>query len=72
MTPKERKSLAEQITTNPLFKLVLDQMEQSAVERLIYAKEDTAEAQLRVQAIRNFRADLEQSLSNPTPKSAPP
>lgn len=71
MTPDDRKSLAQQITTNPLFNVVLDQMEQAALERLIYDTENTATAQLRVQAIRNFRSDLEQALSIPARKRAP-
>ena len=71
MTPEERKSLAEQVLTNPLFKATLEDMERTAVERLIYAKEDTAEAQLRVQAIRTFRQDLEQSLNTQPRKGAP-
>lgn len=72
MTPEERKSLAQQITTNPLFDLTIDEMEQAAIERLIYAKqEDTATAQLRVQAIRDFREDLRRFLSTPPQKSAP-
>jgi hypothetical protein len=72
MTPQERKSLAEQITTNPLFVAVIDDMERSATEALIFAKpEDTVAAQLRVQAIRHFRADLRHALSTPPQKSAP-
>lgn len=71
MTPDERRSLAEQITTNPLYAEVLDTMERSAVERLIYAKTDTAEAQLRVQAIRAFRQDLDECLNTQPRKGAP-
>lgn len=71
MTPQERKSLAEQLLTNPLFTATLEDMERSAVERLIYAKDDTAEAQLRVQAIRTFRQDLEQALNTQPRKGAP-
>lgn len=72
MTPEERRALAEQITTNPLFEITLADMESAAIERLIFAKpEDTATAQLRVQAVRNFRSDLEQSLSTPTRRGAP-
>lgn len=71
MTPDERRSLAEQITTNPLFVEIMAEMEQRAIERLIYAKEDTASAQLRVQAIRNFRQDLEEALNIPVRKATP-
>lgn len=71
MTPEQRRSLAEQITTNPLFKETLSKMEANAIERLIYAKENTTEAQLRVQSIRTFRADLEEALNTRTAKGAP-
>ncbi len=71
MTPEERKSLAQQITTNPLFTLALDEMEQAATERLIYEKDNMVEAQLRVQAIRSFRRDLGKYLNTPTKKGAP-
>lgn len=71
MTPDERRSLAEQITTNPLFTAVMDEMEKDAIERLVYAKEDTATAQLRVQAVRRFRSDLAATLGTPTRKAAP-
>ena len=72
LTTDERKSLAEQITTNPLYAEVLDGMEVSAIEQLVHAApENTARAQERVLAIRNLRQDLEQALSTPTRRSAP-
>ena len=71
MTPDERRKLAEQIRDNPLFTDILDHMEKAAIERLIHEAEDTKAAQLRVQAIRTFRADLGQALSTRTPKAAP-
>lgn len=72
MTPLERKALAEQITANPLFSAILDGMEQAAIEALIYADAEQRHArQLRVQAIRQFRADLGESLNTRDPKSAP-
>lgn len=71
MTPDERKALAEQILTNPLFTAVLDDMERSAIERMIYAKDDTAECQLRIQAMRTFRADLTAMLDTRPRKGAP-
>lgn len=73
MTPQERKSLAEQITANPLFTAILDDMERGAIEALIYATDETQrhERQLRVQAIRQFRSDLAEALSTREPKSAP-
>ena len=72
MTPQERKSLAEQITANPLFTAILDDMERGAIEALIYAPDDTRHtAQLRVQAIRSFRQDLGECLNTREPKAAP-
>ncbi len=73
MTPAERKSLAEQITANPLFKAILDEMETGAIEALINAQDNEQRhtRQLRVQAIREFRADLGDCLNTRTPKSAP-
>lgn len=72
MTPEERKSLAQQITTNPLFASVLDDLEKRAIEMLIYADEpDRLDAQMRVRAIRAFRADLDACLSTRTPKAGP-
>lgn len=73
MTPQERKSLAEQITANPLFTAILDDMETGAIEALIAAQTDEHRhtRQLRVQAIRAFRSDLAEALSTREPKSAP-
>lgn len=73
MTPRERKALAEQITANPLFTAILDDMERGAIEALIYAPDDEQRhaRQLRVQAIRQFRADLGECLNTREPKSAP-
>lgn len=73
MTPAERKSLAEQITGNPLFTAILDEMETGAIESLINAQdnEQRLHRQLKVQAVREFRSDLAQCLDTRTPKSAP-
>lgn len=71
MTPEQRSSLAQQITDNPLYSEVLGNMEAQAIERLIYEKDNTPEAQLRVQAIRAFRADLEANLNTRDAKGAP-
>ena len=73
MTPQERKSLAEQITANPLFRTILDEMETGAIEALVSAQTDEHRLtrQLRVQAIREFRSGLVEALSTRTPKSAP-
>jgi hypothetical protein len=74
MTPDERKSLAEQITTNPLYSVIMAELERSAIERMIHATTDLDrhECQLRVQAVRSFRSDCEASLrSNRERKAAP-
>lgn len=73
MTPAERKSLAEQITANPLFRAILEEMETGAIEALINAQdnEQRLHRQLKVQAVREFRADLGNCLNTREPKSAP-
>ena len=73
MTPAERRHLAEQITANPLFRAILDEMEGNAIEALVNAQTDEHRLirQLRVKAIREFRADLGACLDTREPKSAP-
>lgn len=71
MTPEERKALAEQITTNPLYDEVLNGMEENAIEALIHAKENIELAQLRVRSIRTFREELGEALNTPARKGAP-
>lgn len=73
MTPQERKSLAEQITANPLFRAILDGMESDAIEALIAAQDNETRLtrQLRVQAIRSFRADLSECLQVRDARIAP-
>lgn len=71
MSPDERKALAEQITTNPLYVEVMDAMERDAIERLIHEREDIVLAQLRVKAIRTFREALGEALNTPARKGAP-
>ena len=65
MTPRERKSLAEQLEANPLLGAILDEIERSAVERLVYAETDTKriEGQAAVRAARNFRHEIRAALS---------
>lgn len=66
MTPDERRRLAETILHNPLFAEVMDQLEQRAIETLIYAATEDARiaAQAGVLAARGFRADLQASLAD--------
>lgn len=74
MTPEERKSLAEQITTNPLYEDTLSRIERDATEAMIYAPDDDArrDAAYRVQAIRSFRRDLTKSLAGTRERKAAP
>ncbi len=73
MTPTERRHLAEQMMANPLYRLILDEMETGAIEALINAQTDEHRhtRQMRVQAIREFRADLGACLDTREPKDAP-
>ena len=73
MTPEERASLAEQLQTNPLFAELFNGIERDAIERMIYADEDTrAACALRVQAVRTLRSDCEASLRNTRERKAAP
>ena len=73
MTPTERRHLAEAITTNPLYRAVLDEMETGAIEALVNAQDNEQRhtRQMKVQAIRAFRADLDACLDTREPRSAP-
>lgn len=74
MTPDERRALAEQLTTNPLWGEVMDQIEATGIERMVAASTDTArmEAQAYVRATRAFRADCEAALRSPPPRKGAP
>ena len=70
----ERKSLAEQLKANPLFDEMLASIEASAIEALVYAKDEDSRisAQWRVRSARTFREDCEEYLRNtPTRNGAP-
>jgi len=72
MTPRERASLAEQLTANPLFVALFEGIEANAIEAMIYATDDgtRARAALRVQAVRELRSECENSLREVrTPKT---
>jgi hypothetical protein len=66
MTPKERAALAESIISNPLFTLVIEDMEREAIDRCVYAPmtdhDMRAAAAAEVRAIRTFRETLTASL----------
>lgn len=66
MTPKQKKTLAEQLEGNPLFNEMLESIEESALNALIYAdtEQDRVEAQWRVRSVRTFRADCQEYLSS--------
>ena len=73
MTPQNRAGLAESLKANPLFAVILDEMEKSAVERMVFAQTDLArhECQLRVLAVLDFRASCDQALRPVEPRKAP-
>jgi DNA-binding transcriptional regulator/RsmH inhibitor MraZ len=60
MTDQERRSLAQQIATNPLYDELMTAIEAGYTEQLIYADTEQArlDAQSRVRAARSFREDL--------------
>lgn len=74
MTHEERKRLAEQLTANPLFAVLMAEIEQNAIERMISAQTDQArmEAQAYVRATRAFRQDCEAQLRNTRPRKGAP
>lgn len=61
MTPEDREGLARQLMDNPLLQTLLGDMERRAIEQMIAASDDEGRlvAQLRVQAVREFRASCE-------------
>ncbi|TNE54811.1 MAG: hypothetical protein EP341_05615 [Sphingomonadales bacterium] len=73
MTPQERKALAEQIASNPLFTELMDAIESAAIESLVYAstENDRVEAQWRVRSARSFRSELDSALNIRERKGAP-
>lgn len=74
MTPVERANLAEQLQGNALWHDILAEIENGAIEALIYAKDEQArvEAQWRVRAARAFRADCQAALDNNRPRKGAP
>lgn len=76
MTPEDRKALAQQLVTNPLLELILDEIEHEAVERCVSAPPADDQTRrvsaMEVQALRSFKWKLEQSLQDSPPlKGAP-
>lgn len=66
MQDHERKSLAEQLLSNPVFQEIMADLEQRALEALVYAdtEQKRVEAQWRVRAIRSFETDCEAIIRN--------
>lgn len=74
MTTEERMALAEQLKANPLFDILIGEIEAAAIEALIYAttENDRIAAQWRVRAARALREDCEAALrSNHARKGVP-
>lgn len=74
MTKEERRSLAEQLKANPLFDILMAEIEANALERMILASTDQArlETQAYVRATRAFRQDCEALLRNNPPRKGAP
>lgn len=76
MTPNERRSLAEQITTNPLYDETLSMLEAAAINRGVYAAltddETRAAAMAEIRAIRAFREHLAAALQDTSPRKGAP
>lgn len=72
MTPQERKNLAEQLLSNPLWAELFDGVEKSATEAMIYATDDETRAAHanRVLAIRHLRGDCEANLRSDRPRKS--
>ena len=62
MSQHERKSLAEQMLANPLFPVLMDDLERDAIDRGVNAAitddETRAAAMAEARAIRAFRSNL--------------
>jgi hypothetical protein len=76
MTPEARKSLAEQLNTNPLLPIILDEVEKTAIERCINAPatdhETRAAFAAEARGVRAFRRNLEASLRDTQPRKDAP
>lgn len=74
MTREERKHLAEQLKANPLWDILMAEIETDAIERMISASTDLdrMEAQAFVRAARAFRANCEAALRNTQPRKGAP
>lgn len=74
MSPQERKSLAEQLSANKLFDVLLSEMEARAIESLVLAQteQDRVEAQWRVRSVRTFRSDCKSAIGSDRKRKAAP
>lgn len=65
MNEQDRAGLAESLLSNSLFQEIFDSLEESAIEVLVWADDETRlTAQLRVQAIRSFRTDCQSMIDS--------
>lgn len=73
MTPDEKKSLAQQLANNPVWKALLDEREASALDALVNETdtEKFLRLQERVKQIRALRSDLTELASTRERKGAP-
>lgn len=60
MTKDEKQKLAAQLNANPLLHLILDDMEQFSIDKLLLAEteQQRVEWQERARSVRTFRSDF--------------
>jgi hypothetical protein len=66
VSPEDRKKLAEQLEANPLFKALLSEMEDAAMQAMLHAGDEQTrlEAQIRAQTVIDFRRNWQRLLAN--------
>lgn len=74
MPPDQRKRLAEQLTANPLYEILMAELETDAIERMISANTDQErlETQAYIRATRAFRGNCAAMMRNTPPKKGAP
>lgn len=74
MNSEERRRLAQQLEANPLYDILMDEIEQNAIERMVSAQTDMErmEAQAYVRATRSFREDCEAMARNTQDRKGAP
>lgn len=75
MTDEQTRARALEMTQNPIFSTILDDMERVEVDRMVHSSttdEQRAAAAAEVRAVREFRAKITALASDPVPgKPAP-